>query len=265
MIYDSTMFFIRNDLFDLRYEELKDVVDKIIVVESAITFSGAFKGQKFNFNKYKNNDKILYYYIDDINLLSKLLEENRGLEIYQRNFITNLISFKSDDILIISDLDEILHRDSIDKIIKLLSNEDFIGITLPMYYYYLNGFKGMWNAVCALKCNLLNEDSPNTFRWRSAGVSGYLPRPNHYILKGCHFSYLGSSEYISKKIKNLSERSLSIEKLYNIDYIKQRVENNLDLFDQNSKIILTPINESYPKVIFENWDYWKTFYKECET
>jgi hypothetical protein len=58
---------------------------------------------------------------------------------------------------------------------------------------------------------------------------------------------------------------LRYEKFYNIDYIKRRIEGNLDLFDCNNVIKLIPFNDSYPKAIFENWSYWKTFYKECET
>ena len=51
-IFDCTMFFDENMMYDLRLNLLNEYVDKFVVVESLYTHRGNKKKQNFNINDY---------------------------------------------------------------------------------------------------------------------------------------------------------------------------------------------------------------------
>ena len=68
-IYDAFIFSNELDLLDLRLNTLNDYVDKFVIIESNITFSGKpkslyFLENKDYFNKFKN--KIIHVIVDDL-------------------------------------------------------------------------------------------------------------------------------------------------------------------------------------------------------
>jgi hypothetical protein len=68
MIYDAFLFFNELDLLDIRLNLLNDVVDKFVVVESTVTFSGKTKKLFFDENKQmfeKFSDKIIHIVVSD--------------------------------------------------------------------------------------------------------------------------------------------------------------------------------------------------------
>ena len=67
MIYDCFCFFNELDLLKIRLEELKNVVDKFVLVESTRTFAGRtkplyFQEYRHEFDEYA--DKMIYYLVD---------------------------------------------------------------------------------------------------------------------------------------------------------------------------------------------------------
>jgi beta-1,4-mannosyl-glycoprotein beta-1,4-N-acetylglucosaminyltransferase len=70
---------------------------------------------------------------------------------------------------------------------------------------------------------------------------------------GWHFSYTGGADRISKKILTGGHMELATEKLTNVDYIKQKVENVEDLFDRKDyQFQMVKLDRSYPKYLLEN-------------
>ena len=67
-IYDCFLFFNELETLELRLEILNDIVDKFVIVESTVTFSGKEKKLFFNENKEKFKkfeDKIIHVIIND--------------------------------------------------------------------------------------------------------------------------------------------------------------------------------------------------------
>ena len=122
-IFDCFMYFDEEMILDLRLNILNKYVDYFVIVESTFTHRGEKRELKFNQNKFKHfKDKIIYLIydqipenIEDINTKDTEKEKSGKLimnavfrENGQRNFIEKgLKSAESEDIVLISDVDEI--------------------------------------------------------------------------------------------------------------------------------------------------------------
>lgn len=122
-IYDCFYFFDELDLLEIRFEILNDIVDYFVISEAKESFAGKPKSLLFkeNYERYsKWHNKIIYVnppnYKEDTVLFRKALNSpNTGQkeevwlrEFYQKESIDYaLSSCREDDIIFISDLDEI--------------------------------------------------------------------------------------------------------------------------------------------------------------
>ena len=150
-IFDCFMYFDEEMILDLRLNILNKYVDNFVIVESTYNHKGEKRELKFNPKKFVNfKDKIIYLIYDEIpsevesisdNELEneksgKLIMNALHRESGQRNFIINgLKNANSEDIILISDVDEIPNLENIifDKIKKkiIFFNQD-------MLYYKFN-------------------------------------------------------------------------------------------------------------------------------
>ena len=69
---------------------------------------------------------------------------------------------------------------------------------------------------------------------------------------GWHFSYLLTPQEIEKKFKSLAETSWDNEKFSNLDIIKKKINDKIDLFDRGHLYNRVNIDESYPDYILNN-------------
>ena len=121
-IYDCFMYFDEDLLLDLRLNVLDKYVKKFVITEATYTHNGAKKNLRFNIEKFKKfKDKIIYIVVDkqppDIQKsLDKDSVETRGQKLilngmardyFQRESLLGLTEAKSEDLILISDLDEI--------------------------------------------------------------------------------------------------------------------------------------------------------------
>lgn len=113
MIYDCFVFYNELSLLELRLKLLSPYVDKFILVEMCQTLRGEPKPYYFEENKHlfsKYADKIICVHPDNI----PDMDDERGWakEWFQRNsIIKGLDDCKPEDIIMISDLDEIPNPD----------------------------------------------------------------------------------------------------------------------------------------------------------
>ena len=150
-IFDCFMYFDEEVVLDLRLNVLNDYVDYFVVVESNFTHRGEKRKLMFEpkkFEKFKN--KIIYLVydkqpenIEEINNYDNEDEKSRKYilnaaqrENGQRNFILQgLNEAKNDDIILISDVDEIPNLENID--LKKI-NQKLIFFKQEMFYYKFN-------------------------------------------------------------------------------------------------------------------------------
>ena len=152
-IYDCFMYFDEDLLLDLRLNTLSKYVKKFIITEATYTHNGAKKNLKFDINNFqKFKDKIKYIVVDKAppNILqlengesenkrgTKLILNGMARDYFQReNLSKGLTDTQDEDLILISDLDEIPNLDGLD-ISKVKNN--IVIFEQKMFYYKLNLF-----------------------------------------------------------------------------------------------------------------------------
>src|SRR5690606_38718308 len=140
-IYDAVIFFNELELLKIRFEELYDVVDHFVVVEGSLTFTGNQKPLYFAENRHlfsRFEDKIIYVLVEDFPpATSDPQRDSWTREIHQRNgIIRGLCNCADEDVIIISDTDEIPRREVIASL-PPMKNRIF-NLDMQYFRYQLN-------------------------------------------------------------------------------------------------------------------------------
>jgi|SaaInlV_165m_DNA_1040744.scaffolds.fasta_scaffold27520_2 hypothetical protein len=221
MIYDGFPFFNELDLLEIRLNTLKDVVDKFVLVEAENTFRGNPKPLWYLENKDRFaefEDKIIHIVMG----ADKSFDKTHHRHMYENDFAQRRYVYegfrdcKDDDILILSDLDEIPNASTISKIAK----EYVEPVTMKQlfFYHYLNtafnhGNDGpFWKgSVITSKADLDREFGGDLQVLRDISIHdlGRCARhsPDRQLLPmvddgGWHFSFVGSGEFQNMKQKS---------------------------------------------------------------
>ena len=150
-IYDCFMYYDEDLLLDIRLNSLNKYVKKFVITEATYTHNGSKKKLNFNiknFDKFK--DKIEYIVVDQQPPDIREINENDSIELKSEKLILNgmardyfqrqnlqkgLKNLENDDLIIISDLDEIPDLENL----KFNEIKDNIVIfQQKMFYYKLN-------------------------------------------------------------------------------------------------------------------------------
>lgn len=270
MIYDCFTFFNENDLLEIRLNVLKDIVDKFVIIEGTKTFSGNNKPLNFDKDRFKDFDgKILYYVFDNYpEFTNAWIYEN-----LQRNYILNALDkiCQGDDIIIISDVDEIPSQYAIKEYCK---NPDGIkSLEQILYYYYLNlqdvRGKYWYTARILTYKDFFNKNNDTGYVYDE-----FLPMdlnknitPNKIRMKkdcpvisnaGWHFSFCYGADKIIEKIKNFSHQEYNKDEFLNKELIEKKILEGKDVFNRKDiKLLPTKIDNSFPEYIINNQQKYK--------
>jgi len=257
-IFDCFQFFDENMMLNLRLNILNQHVHKFIIVENAYMHSGKKKDPVFdiqNFTKFK--DKIIYILVDrlpeglyDIDKIknvhdvgNRIIDNTLKIEHVQRNTITQGLSEAEDeDLVIISDVDEIPNLEEVDfKKIK----KKIIHFKQKMFYYKFNlkyGSIPWFGSRACLKKNLI---SPQWLRdtksrkypfWR---IDTFFSKSKYNNIEyiengGWHFVNIKSPEEIEKKLKNFGHHWEYQVSGLNLKDIRNMVKNKTAVYDYHA-------------------------------
>ena len=245
MLIDAFTYFNEKELVELRLKYLDPIVDHFVVIESNITFTG--KEKKWNFpSVLKNNlkefsHKIQYHQLniklDEIKTEESWIIDNiKGddfwrIENYQRNYIKTVCKkFSDDDILIISDLDEI---PSIKKL-KFILNSDFrkiAPVALEQHLFHLDcNYLRLesWRGSIVTTMKICNENSPQMFRRLRNRIS-------HFTDGGWSFSSFGGYKRVREKIEAYAHSEHNNDKFKSAEHIAHCQRTGSDLFHRDIK------------------------------
>ena len=224
-IFDCFMYYDEDLILDLRLNLLNNYVDEFIIVESSFTHSGVPRKLQFNINKYsKFKDKINYiiseklpHNLSEINDKdSEDLKNSKSIlnaakrENFQRNeILRGLNSAQLDDLIIISDVDEIPNLEKNN--IKEVKNKIILFRQEFFYYKFnlkLNNFSWHGSKACKKK-NLISPQWLRNIKdkiypyWR---VDIFFSDKKYQNIKifedgGWHFSNIKTPAEIEKKLK----------------------------------------------------------------
>ena len=291
------MYYDENVVLDIRLNYLDKFVDKFVIVESQYAHNGEKRKLLFNINNFKKFSKKIIYIIlrkepdnlikinkndfsdtNPIKVLNAVKREN-----FQRNFILKgLKSAEKNDIIIISDIDEIPKLDKFN--FKIVSNKIYF-FEQKYFYYKLNLFdpKKTWYGSRLCRFDKLlspqwlrNLKTKNYPLWRLDLIFNKKKYFNNIFIKdgGWHFSYLKKPIDIKKKLKTYLHHveyelnPISVKRIGTIIKNKKAIYDlNLDKrinnrFSTGSKLKKFKFNQlpdyiKKNKVRFKKWLLWK--------
>lgn len=253
-IYDCFLFYNEFDLLEIRLNELKDVVDKFVIVEAAETFRGKPKPFLFPENKDRFRefaDKIIYvqvkgYYEADTPWKREMHQRNQIME--------GLKQCHPQDVIMISDVDEIIRNEKVkDMVLPLLhSKTDLVVCEQSLYYGYLNHIDAatQWRGPVAMTYKNVKKLRPKTLRKLR---HLHEKRLKHYHIDkykivengGWHFTSMGGIHRLITKLESFSYAEMDTAE--NKD--PERIRRVIAAYPR------VPIDESFPKFVRNNQDY----------
>ena len=247
LVYDCFPFFNELELLKIRLDELHEVVDYFVLVESIETQTGLIKPFYFEENKHlfkKYLPKIIHLKIKKQHQM-----EMWGREHYQRNFLSKgLKGCHPDDVIMISDVDEIPKASTVHALKKLLrrtsgAKEKVMAVEQDIFFFHLNRQSPtwlLWHGTVATTFFELSKKNPQHFR----NMRDTLP-----CIKsgGWHFTWMGGKDKVRQKLVSVVEGSK--------DGL-QMSDEALDLWINSHSLIL-PIDDRFPKYVQKNQQYLK--------
>ncbi len=223
-IYDCFIYFDEELLLDVRFNILDKFVDKFVIVESKFSHRGEPRNPNFDVTKFKKfenkieyillneNPKNLYNIkINDPQINEKTIINGNLREFHQRNAINlGLENAKEEDLILISDVDEIPNLENLD--FEQIKNTPYLFNQIFCCYKFNLYSRMRWCGTRMIKKK--NLVSPQWLRdikdrnypfWR---LDTYFSKKKYNNLKfiengGWHFSYLKEPSGIEKKLKSI--------------------------------------------------------------
>ena len=222
-IIDCFMYYDEDLVLDIRLNVLDKYVSNFVICEANFNHNGTKRDLKFdikNFSKFK--EKIIYIPLkqqpknlrivenhDDIHLKNSKILDNAVLrENFQRNYLQSAIkNFDNDDLIIISDLDEIPNLE------KFVYKTNLTFFEQKMFFYKLNLVQKNFVWYGSRACKKKDLRSPQWLRniksrkyplWKINVLFSKNKHNNVNFIKngGWHFSNIKLAKDIDYKMKN---------------------------------------------------------------
>lgn len=257
-VYDCFTFFNEINILDVRLAEHDPFVDYFVITEGNRTFTGKNKPFYFDisdkrYDRYRH--KIISHKIE--------LEENPQSpwhnEISQRNGILNNLPYKDDDLLLISDVDEIVSRHYWTKILFYAKKKGVCSIRMRVLYYFINLFTPEDCTAAKMYTGKMLRENGFTADAARQFTTNVLPRVySLYDSYGWHFSYIGDKDFIRNKIQCFSHQEYNNDKWTSQEKIKTALLDRKDLFGRYSRFTAHKIDKSWPLDMLNN-PFWNSF------
>ena len=254
-IFDCFMYFDEDMLLDLRLNILDKFIDNFVIVESIFNHKGEKRDLKFDPNNFKKfKDKIIYIVYDQIPLEVEMIkssdsesEKNRKLimnavfrENGQRNYISNGIkNADSEDIILISDLDEIpnlenLNFNNLDQKIYLFQQDMlYYKFNLKLPNYIWTGTKGCKKKFLKSPQWLRNIKDRKYPFYRIDAFFSEKKFINCNLIKngGWHFTNIKTAIEIKHKLQSYLHHIEFDKKPLSEEKINEMIENKIAIYD----------------------------------
>ena len=289
-IFDCFMYFDEEMILDLRLNILNKYVDYFVIVESIFTHRGEKKELKFNPNKFGQfKDKIIYLIYNQVpkNLeiinkedtekekSDKLIMNAIFRENEQRNFLERgLENAKDEDVILISDVDEIPNLDNLDfnqihqKIFIFEQNMFYYKFNLKLPDFLWKGTKGCKKKYFKNPQWLRNIKDRKYPFYRIDTFFSEKKYINCKIIKngGWHFTNIKTAEEIKNKLKSYLHHIEFDENPLSTNQINQIMKDKIAVYNlsvdqrQNklggNKLENYPV-QNLPKFLVENIEKYK--------
>ena len=260
-LFDCCMYFDEDLVLDLRLNILNNFVDTFIIAEATKDHAGRDKKLNFNINNFsKFKDKITYIIVDDLPMNIKSYKKDWSVhhlrDQHQRNALyRGYKDCNSDDLIMISDIDEIPNPNKIKEFQVKNKYGSFVQKNFQSKINLLNASEKSWMGTKIIQKKYLK--SPQWLRniktSKPAFWKFYKPRQPQLIHEGgWHFSFLKEPKGISKKIQSYSHSEYNRPEFTDEKKIEERIKQRVDIFDRDFKYEKVDLDDKFPKYILEN-------------
>lgn len=232
MIHDCFTYYNETEILRVRLEELRECVDRHVLVEATETFTGNPKPLYFDelpswIDEFKDRIHRIVVEFPDKHMTPW---EREG---YQRNKILDgLQSAEDDDTIVISDADEIPRPNALRH-----PGSYQLDVTQFFWNYHWQVPEHCNQGARPVVVRMRNMDLPQVLRSK---VMDRIP------YGGWHFSFFGGPELTQGKIEAFSHTEVDKEEFKEHRIIQYRMANGIDPFDR-FPLKWTDIDETYPK------------------
>ena len=264
-IYDCFSYWDEDLLLELRLNILEKFVDYFVIIEGNKTWQNNFKKLQFNVEKFKKfKHKIIYVPVEDMpEGKNPWIREN-----FQRNCISRGLSqANNDDLIIISDLDEIPNPELI---YKFKPSMKYAVFKQKHFYYKINlqsEKKPFWygSRICVKKY-LKSPQWLRELKFKKRPFWRLDKRRLNNIIDsgGWHFCNLKTPEELLYKYRNLCETNDPFifnekidEKYLDLKKMKDRISSGNDIIGRDDTYKEIKVDKSFPQYILNNLHIYK--------
>ena len=253
-IIDCFMYYDEDLVLDIRLNVLDKYVSNFVICEANFNHNGTKRDLKFDINNFsKFKEKIIYIPLkqqpENLRIVekhdnkhlknSKILDNAVLRENFQRNYLQSAIKkFDNDDLIIISDLDEIPNLE------KFVYKANLTFFEQKMFFYKFNlvqkDFIWYGSRACKKK-HLLNPQWLRNIRskkyplWK---LNIYFSKKKYNSVNfikdgGWHFTNIKKPEEIDYKMKNYLHHLEYEESGLNVENIKKIISEKKVLYDHS--------------------------------
>ena len=277
-IYDCVCYFNEDMLLELRLETLWDHVDYFVISEASYTHAGQDRKTQFDIEKFKKYEsKIRYIRLD------QRPEGPNGFwknENFIRNNVANgLYDAKPNDLILISDLDEIPKPEAIGQYDPAYMRGD---LCQRYYSYYLNNYwmgdvddqdhlipnSNVWHGTKITTyqhfVDFFKGNATSVRIFKSSGFLRGLKRAWFKLFKnqliqdgGWHFTWVFSIENIIKKIESTAHQEFNRADHKDPERIIALIRSGRDVNKPRARYQLQELDAQFPAYLLANQARWK--------
>lgn len=259
-VYDCFTFFNELDLLEIRLHELYNVVDWFVIAEANMSHSGNPKEYvlESNWERFSQfHNKIRYLKIDDFPKTNNSWVREK----FQRDSILRgLTDLNPDDLVIVSDLDEIPRAEIVEAIKEDENKYERYVLQVPLFRYKFNFLKWYQPVINNQMIVTRGHVFTNPERERDYTHAWLPPAPDVVYLPhaGWHFSYLGDDKNAVHKIQNFAHTEQNIPEIVNTfsiaRMIKEKCGPNPNDIEKFEYVVL---DDYFPRHVVENQEKYK--------
>ena len=267
-VIDSIIFNNEIEMLKMRLDYYYNSVDCFVICESTKTLSGKSKELTFLknlsiFSEY--NDKIHYVVFEPTaEHLEQLKENSFFLESEQRECLRHKVMELSDEntLILLSDVDEFPRIEKFDEVRSMTKdlNMDAISFKLRTFYY---------SPLTELLINCYATVAINDYTLRNITRYNELRRYTfnctHIEDGGYHFSFFSTPNEIKEKISSFSHQEFNNPEYTDIEKIKYRMYNGLDIFERADcpTVHYDKISSEFPLELYRHEIFFRNTFDRC--
>lgn len=248
-LIDCFLFYNELDMLAYRLTVLNDTVDAFVIVEAPLTFTG--RPKPFFFEEHRDRfaafaSKIVHVKLDGLPYPNPDVGNNEQWtnENHQRDRLIDGVQtfpgLRDDDIVLLSDVDEIFDPTTLTKLRDDLSDDALYAFRMKYHSYNVNVIRDLdWYhpKAFSVRCwkDVLQRRPLSSVRL--LGITETCPcRLNVVERGGWHLSYFGSPAFVRNKIENFSHQEFCNERILNLSGIEARMAAGTDIMAQEEVV-----------------------------